>query len=161
MHPNSHTHRLSVNAFLICDDHFLLLKRAHDPIIWAPPGGHLLPDEDPLKGLQREIFEETGLKANIFYPVVTWFGEFKNRKLLSIDYCAKTSSMAVILSAEHTDYRWLSIRQLTEESNIYFNSTFGFPVKDFILAWKSYLIQENRLEELVAFTSNLGSINTD
>jgi len=161
MHPDSHTHRLSVNAFLVCKDHFLLLKRARDPLIWAPPGGHLLPDEDPLKGLQREIFEETSLKAEIFYPVVTWFGKFKGGNLLSIDYCAKTSSMSVVLSDEHTDFRWLSIQQLTKDSKIYFNSTLGFTLNDFFLAWKSYLMQENRLEELAAFTINLGSINVD
>jgi 8-oxo-dGTP diphosphatase len=161
VHSDSHTHRLSVNAFLVCNDHFLLLKRARDPLIWAPPGGHLLPDEDPLKGLQREIFEETRLKAEIFYPVVTWFGKFKGENLLSIDYCAKTSSMSVVLSDEHTDFRWLSIQQLTEESTIYFNSTLGFTLNDFFIAWKSYLMLENRFEELAVFTTNLRSINID
>jgi 8-oxo-dGTP pyrophosphatase MutT (NUDIX family) len=161
MQSNSHTHSLSVNAFLVCNDHFLLLKRAHDPLIWAPPGGHLLPDEDPLKGLQREIFEETSLNAEIFYPVVTWFGKFKGGNLLSIDYWAKTSSMSVVLSDEHIDYRWLSIQQLIAKSKIYFNSTLGFTLNDFFLAWKSYLMQEKRFEELVVFASNLRSINVD
>ena len=30
---------------------------------WMPPGGHLLPDEDPVAGVLREVREETGLEA--------------------------------------------------------------------------------------------------
>jgi len=153
MDKNRHTHRISVNAFLICNDQFLLLRRAHPPVIWAPPGGHLLTDEDPIEGLQREILEETGLTAEIFSPVVTWFGEFKNSKLLSIDYCATTTSMSVRLSDEHTAFRWLTFEQLQKDSQIYFNSALGFTLEDFKLAWKTYLMLKNLLEELLSFSA--------
>jgi 8-oxo-dGTP pyrophosphatase MutT (NUDIX family) len=33
--------------------------------MWVPPGGHLLPDEDPVTGVLREIEEETGLLAEV------------------------------------------------------------------------------------------------
>ena len=149
-----HTHRISVNAFLICNDRFLLLKRSRNPLIWGPPGGHLLPDEDPVEGLQREIFEETHLKAEIVNPVVTWFGEFNKGKLLSIDLLGTTSSSDVILSEEHTAFRRISIWQLQKEPEIYFNSNIGFTLDDFILAWRFYLLIENRLEELAMFSRN-------
>jgi ADP-ribose pyrophosphatase YjhB (NUDIX family) len=32
---------------------------------WMPPGGHLLPGEDPVTGVLREIEEETGLRAEV------------------------------------------------------------------------------------------------
>lgn len=41
-----HTHRIAVNAFLIHEDRFLLLKRAQKPFIWGPPGGKLQIDYD-------------------------------------------------------------------------------------------------------------------
>jgi len=150
----NHTHRISVNAFLIFNDQFLLLKRAQSPQIWGPPGGHLLPDEDPVEGLQREIFEETQLRADIFNPVMTWFGEFNQGKLLSIDFLGKTSSAHVILSEEHTDFRWLDIRQLQIDSKLYFSSSIGFSFDNFMLAWQFYLLQENRLQELAKFSGN-------
>ncbi len=32
---------------------------------WMPPGGHLLPDEDPVTGVLREVREETGIEAEL------------------------------------------------------------------------------------------------
>jgi 8-oxo-dGTP pyrophosphatase MutT (NUDIX family) len=32
---------------------------------WMPPGGHLLPGEDPVTGALREVLEETGLAAEV------------------------------------------------------------------------------------------------
>ena len=32
---------------------------------WMPPGGHLLPDEDPVSGALREVREETGLQVEL------------------------------------------------------------------------------------------------
>lgn len=32
---------------------------------WMPPGGHLLPDEDPVTGVLREVREETGIDAEL------------------------------------------------------------------------------------------------
>ena len=32
---------------------------------WMPPGGHLLPDEDPAAGALREVREEAGLEAEL------------------------------------------------------------------------------------------------
>ena len=32
---------------------------------WMPPGGHLLPDEDPAAGALREVREETGVVAEL------------------------------------------------------------------------------------------------
>ena len=143
-----HTHHLAVNAFLIFDDRFLLLKRVQEPHIWTPPGGRLYANEDPHEGLQREVREETDLNIRIFQPVTTWFGEFNGRYLLSIDYLCTTQQSMVHLSVEHCAYRWLSVEDLVQEQNFYFNSAQGFQLRDFSLAWRTYLFNENRYDEL-------------
>ena len=33
--------------------------------LWLPPGGHILPNEDPIQAVLREIEEETGVEALI------------------------------------------------------------------------------------------------
>ena len=48
---------------------------------WLPPGGHIETNEDPVEALNREIYEETGLKIDIIKtnkqtvnkPIHTWF----------------------------------------------------------------------------------------
>ena len=143
MNSTSHTHRVAVNSFLIYKDTFLLLKRAQKPLIWGPPGGKMMKDEDPVHGLQREVFEETGLKIQIFQPVTTWFGHFNDLPLLSIDYLCTCNSNRVSLSHEHSDFRWLSIDQLRKDKSIYFTSVLGFKLSDFELAWKTYRMNNN------------------
>lgn len=134
------THRLAVNAFLIHEEKFLLLKRANKPYIWGPPGGKLRIDEDPIHGLKREVLEETGLQILVFQPVTTWFGSFNGVPLLSIDYLCSSKQNRVSLSNEHSDYRWLTIDDLSRYENIYFSYNFGFKHSDYILAWQTYLM---------------------
>ncbi|NGX30663.1 MAG: RNA pyrophosphohydrolase [Chlamydiae bacterium] len=60
---------LAVVAILVHQDKCLFLKRHNPPLNWCPPAGRLLEGEDPALGLLREIFEETGLKADVILPV--------------------------------------------------------------------------------------------
>ena len=39
---------------------------------WMPPGGHLLPDEDPVAAVLREVREETGIAA-VLLPLTPTF----------------------------------------------------------------------------------------
>ena len=145
------THQVAVNAFLLKDEHFLLLKRARKPLIWGPPGGRLFPDEDPHHGLMREVHEETGLKIKVCNPVITWFGDFNSTKLLSLDYLCLADHTKVILSSEHNEFRWLTLGELQTNSAIYFTPNLGFNLPDFNLAWRSYLIYQRRWEDLQQF----------
>jgi 8-oxo-dGTP diphosphatase len=138
-----HSHRVTVNAYLIYEDRFLILKRAKKPLIWGPPGGKLQIDEDPTRGLQREVLEETGLQIRVFQPVTTWFGYFTAVPLLSVDYLCTSEKNTVSLSHEHTDYRWLSIKDLMREKDIYFTSDLGFKLSDYKLAWETYLMNNH------------------
>ena len=55
--------REAVRAVLLDADDHLLLVRYEFPTatVWGLPGGGLLPDEQPLDGLRRELREELGL----------------------------------------------------------------------------------------------------
>jgi 8-oxo-dGTP pyrophosphatase MutT (NUDIX family) len=138
-----YTHRVAVNAYLLHFDNFLLLKRVQEPIIWCPPGGKILKDEDPVQGLRREVIEETGLEIHVFQPVTTWFGYFNKLPLLSIDYLCTCTSDLVTLSHEHRDYRWLSIDNLRKRKKTYFTSELGFKLADYELAWQTYVMNNN------------------
>jgi len=149
------THQVAVNAFLFNNDRFLLLKRTRKPLIWGPPGGRLFPDEDPHHGLRREVREETGLEIKILNPVVTWFGEFNQTRLLSLDYLCLTDLADVTLSDEHDDYCWLSLEKLRANHTEYVTPNLGFNLSDFNSAWKSYLLFQKRWEDLQHFEPTL------
>jgi 8-oxo-dGTP diphosphatase len=133
------SHEVAVNAYLIRSDRFLLLKRCIPPAIWGPPGGRLELLEDPVSGLKREVMEETGLEIMVLEPVTTWFGRFNGRLLLSIDYLCHAESDQVRLSAEHSDFRWLSITGLRQDRERYCSPHVGFKLTDYEKAWRRYL----------------------
>lgn len=141
------THLVAVNAFLVKDDQFLLLKRNDPPLIWGPPGGKLDINEDPILGLKREVKEETALDIEVIIPVTTWFGEFNGKKILTIDYLCYYKKGVIKLSSEHNSFKWLSLQELHENESEYSISKSGFKLKDFELAWKIYsaLLKNNRL----------------
>jgi 8-oxo-dGTP diphosphatase len=127
----NHTHQLAVNAYLLKENRFLLLKRATPPYIWAPPGGHLEKDEDPEKGLQREVREETGLEIEILAVANTWFGLWRNQPLLAIDYLTAYRAGSVELSTEHSDYRWLTMDELVRGDPVQLTPEIGFSPENF------------------------------
>lgn len=130
------THLVAVNAFLLKDNKFLLLKRNDPPLIWGPPGGKLEINEDPILGLKREVKEETNLEIDVNMPVTTWFGDFNNKKIFAVDYLCYYQSGGVKLSAEHNSHKWLSLQELVENEAEYFASKSGFKLIDYKIAYK-------------------------
>ncbi|HWP19350.1 MAG TPA: NUDIX hydrolase [Burkholderiaceae bacterium] len=61
---------VSVKAVLIQRDHVLLLKNERDE--WELPGGKLELGEDVRDCLLREIWEETGLQAQVGQPLTSY-----------------------------------------------------------------------------------------
>jgi len=86
----------------------VILKRASDAE-WELPGGRLAPDEAPRAGLRRELTEETALSVEVDDIVAanSWIND-DNTDRLAIHYRCNTATEPVDLSAEHTDYRWVS-----------------------------------------------------
>lgn len=99
----------------------LMLYRSQnetDPSLWGIPAGKVDGDEDDLSAVVREVFEETGLELNS-----------KNIQLLGdlpIEYedfivvfpvfdIQLSEKPSIILNpAEHTEYRWLTVKQILE-----------------------------------------------
>ncbi|MCK5452885.1 MAG: NUDIX hydrolase [Calditrichia bacterium] len=138
-----YTHRVAVNTYLIRDNRFLMLKRSQSPQIWSPPGGRLRLDEDPMKGLIREVKEETQLDIKVVAPVNIWFGIWQQNWLLSIDYLAYSKAGEIILSEEHNDYRWVSLQEIEKGVPVNLDPQVGFKLSDFQEAWKIHLYQHD------------------
>ena len=126
-----YTHRIAVNAYLLKKDKFLLLQRNIEPYIWSPPGGMLKRDEDPISGLKREVKEETNYDIEIVAPVNTWFGYWRAKLLLSIDYLAYIIRGDFKISSEHKDFAWVSITDLQKGQPVKLDRSIGFKIEDF------------------------------
>jgi ADP-ribose pyrophosphatase YjhB (NUDIX family) len=108
------THRVAVGAYMFYAGRMLLLQRAHAPFTYAPPGGKLEVNEDPLTGLQREVTEETALTIRVLGVAETWFDRIVSggEPLLCINFIAETDSADFTLSSEHTAGMWVTEQEL-------------------------------------------------
>ncbi|MDP2860161.1 MAG: NUDIX domain-containing protein, partial [bacterium] len=79
--------------------------------IWEYITGRMNQFEKPEDGLRREIMEEAGIEVDIIKPIGTYHifrgEEIAEKELIGIMYWCQTNSDKVILSEEHTDYKWV------------------------------------------------------
>ena len=142
------THKLAVTAYLYKEGKFLFLLRNTEPKVWAPPSGHLLKNENPEDGILREVKEETNLDVKVVVPVSIWFGEWNGNKLLSIDYYVEVIGGELKLSEEHTDYKWVTTEELSNESPIKLAPCLDLKVKDFEKAENIIRLLQNKKQNL-------------
>ena len=94
---------------------------------WEFPGGKMDKGQDVSQAMEREVAEETGLVVELESPVVFMDSRIvKEGKYRVLTYVllvgkAKLIGGKVILSEEHTDYKWLAKNKaldldLTEET---------------------------------------------
>lgn len=94
-------------------DKILLLKRSHQavhfPGYWDFPGGKLEKGEDPVLGIEREVFEETGFKIK----ATKVLGKYSLDLLKAghpthefIVYETRGEISDPKLSEEHSDFIW-------------------------------------------------------
>jgi 8-oxo-dGTP pyrophosphatase MutT (NUDIX family) len=116
-----------ISAFIVHDNKVLLVNHPRYNK-WLPVGGHIELDEDPEQALIREIKEETGLEVEILAdkPVLeqndTKFVYTPRyidvheanppHKHIALVYFATSKNNKHVLSAEHTEIRWLGINDL-------------------------------------------------
>ncbi len=109
--------RVAAKAFIIRNNSFLLLERRRSDSEHHPeydiPGGGIENDETYLQALEREIAEETGLKANIRQPLRAWnYSEKKGEMLYGVTFAADYVSGTVRLSDEHQSWQWIDFDNL-------------------------------------------------
>lgn len=137
-----YTHRVAVGAYLFDrKGRLLLLHRCNPPLVWAPPGGRLRVDEDPIEGLKREVREETALEIDVIGVAGTWFGRLIEGEapLLAIDFVTSIESGKVQLSAEHDAHTWASAEEIAKQvwPTVDENGK-GYEVRDFLKALVLY-----------------------
>jgi 8-oxo-dGTP pyrophosphatase MutT (NUDIX family) len=96
----------------------LIRKPPFPPGIWRPPGGGIKPGEDPVAGIEREGFEETGLRIGVERYLVASRAVFLS-PLGDIDwrthvFLARTedTELAPQDSVEIADARWGTLDEL-------------------------------------------------
>ncbi len=122
----------------------LILKRNKVSVYnnaWDVPGGKVEDEETLLEALQREVYEETGLKLEKIVCILTssrfqGSSEDKPWILRNTYLCQATGKIK--LSEEHLEYKWVKPAELGE---------YEFPTdKDFQTALK--LIRNNQTDKL-------------
>ena len=103
-------------SVLVKDGKVLLMKRSnyedHRAGEWDLPGGKLEKGERLFEGHYREIMEETKLKVEIIEPVRTWFIDRHDGKHVGITFLSIHKEGDVILSKEHTEFKWLNLNEV-------------------------------------------------
>lgn len=89
------------------------------PGVYELPGGHIDFGEDPIVGLQREIDEELGMKAEVGDPfyVFTYTNEIKGSHSIEVIYFAKFMSELGRLALnpeDHSAFGWFAENELSE-----------------------------------------------
>lgn len=103
---------IAVKGVIWHEGRFLILKRtkndAHEPDLWEFPGGGLELGEKHEEALVREIWEETGLKAEVMRPLSAWDARRKDGvQVLGVTFLCRYLSGEVRISHEHVDFAWI------------------------------------------------------
>ncbi|MBI2483313.1 NUDIX domain-containing protein [Candidatus Uhrbacteria bacterium] len=105
----------AAKAWLVHEGRVLLLRRrpndVHQPSAWDIPGGRLSLGESPHEGLVREMREEIGITATIDLPLeIHHFTRQDGQVITMMVFLCHPQSSDIILSEEHTEYRWVPVR---------------------------------------------------
>lgn len=95
---------------------YLLIKRngndQYDPSCWDLPGGGINYKEEPFDTAIRETKEETNLDIRIDKILTTWGLSYDDMWSIELIVLGTTLSEEIILSEEHTEYKWVDKNEL-------------------------------------------------
>jgi 8-oxo-dGTP diphosphatase len=97
---------------------YLIIKHANSGK-WQLPGGRMKQGEEILEAMNREVFEETGLKdINPIKLLQAWHGYRKEiipeNEIILITFLCENDSEEVVLSEEHSEFKWEEKEYLEE-----------------------------------------------
>lgn len=100
----------------------LLIKRKYDPFKgqWAIPGGFVINDESLEDAVERELFEETGIKINYLEQLYT-FGKPERDprgRVVSVAYfgLVRPDAFKIYASTDAEQVQWFNINELPQLS---------------------------------------------
>ena len=100
-----------VRALILEDNRILLIKRsAHsrtNPGLWELPGGKMLDGETLDMTLEREVYEETGLRVCPMRVLGAFQQEFPFKVSVNIVFHVRVRGGVLRLSDEHDAYKWV------------------------------------------------------
>ena len=107
--------RIVLTGILKDNDLYLVVKRNNNddlfPGAWEFPGGHLEDNETIFEGLKRELKEEIGYDL-VSKPIITNYSDSikNNIHKIELDFFINVNKddINVILSDEHSDYKWVT-----------------------------------------------------
>lgn len=105
---------IELHIYNPASDKFLLLKRASHkiyPSTWQMITASCEQGETTRQTAVRELFEETGLKAEKLYSVPhvnTFYFDIDDSVCLSPVFLVYVNSDNVVISDEHTEFRWVT-----------------------------------------------------
>lgn len=109
---------ITVKGIVLYNNKVLILKRTNPSTdglgYWELPGGGLEYGETPVIALKRELKEETNLEIEVVKPTYTFSAIRKDYQTVGIGFICITNSDDVLLSFEHTDYKFVSKDKLNE-----------------------------------------------
>ena len=93
---------------------YFLLIRCRTSGWWVFPKGHVENEDNLLQTALREIYEETGLndlqQIHDYLEIISFINHKGNKKNVH-HYLFKTEKEKIILSEEHTEFKWLSFSE--------------------------------------------------
>ncbi|WP_328304793.1 NUDIX hydrolase [Actinomycetospora sp. NBC_00405] len=103
-------HSVSVAGIVVDDQDRVLVVQRRDNGHWEPPGGVLELDETPEEGVQREVFEETGVVVR----ALSLSGVYKNmaRGIISLVFRCRYQSGHARPTDESATVQWLCLDEL-------------------------------------------------
>ena len=113
---------MSEGAVIVDSDRVLLVKRGHEPLkgAWSIPGGVVELGETLCDALQREVFEETGLRVDVG-PVVDVIdrvqraaGGLVEYHFVIIDYLCWQRGGALACGTDADAAEWASLSDLAK-----------------------------------------------
>ena len=117
-------YRTSVKALIQNQEGKILLAKEENGK-WELLGGGLDHGETPLKGLQREVFEETGLKVHSIALQPSFYLTFpvtdRNYYAANVLFTAKIDSLDFTPSDECIDLQYFSPEEILERKDMYNN----------------------------------------
>jgi 8-oxo-dGTP diphosphatase len=109
-------YRVSIKGIVVDDDGRILLSK-EDSGTWEMLGGGLDHDEDPIDGLKREIFEETGLEVTYVSPQPKYFltvqREGTDTYMANVIYEIKLKNLDFVASDECQELQFFSAAEMS------------------------------------------------